>query len=53
MEALRLRVQDIDSGMKAVAVRSGKGDKDWAACRVVCNGTHAVGHCSSALRLAH
>jgi integron integrase len=28
MEALRLRVQDIDFGMKAVAVRSGKGDKD-------------------------
>jgi integrase len=28
MEALRLRVKDIDFGMKAVAVRSGKGDKD-------------------------
>jgi integrase len=28
MEALRLRVQDIDFGMKAVAVRSGKGDND-------------------------
>jgi hypothetical protein len=53
MEALRLRVHDIDFGMKAVAVRSGKGDNDWAACRVVCNGTHAVGHCSSPLRLAH
>jgi site-specific recombinase XerD len=28
MEALRLRVKDIDFGMKAVTVRSGKGDKD-------------------------
>jgi integron integrase len=28
MEALRLRVQDIDFGMKAIIVRSGKGAKD-------------------------
>jgi integrase len=28
MAALRLRVQDIDFGTKAVAVRSGKGDND-------------------------
>jgi len=28
MEALRLRVQDIDFGVKAITVRSGKGDKD-------------------------
>jgi len=28
MEALRLRAKDIDFGMKAVTVRSGKGDKD-------------------------
>ena len=52
MEALRLRVQDIDLAMEAVAVRSGKGDNDWAACRVVCNGTRTVGHCCSPLRFA-
>ena len=28
MEALRLRVKDIDFAMKAVTVRSGKGDND-------------------------
>jgi hypothetical protein len=52
MEALRLRGQDIDFGMEAVAVRLGKGDNDWAACRVVRNGARAVGHCCSPLRLA-
>jgi hypothetical protein len=53
MEALQLRMQDIDFGMKAVAVRSGKGDNDWAACRVVRSGAHAVGHCRSPPLLAH
>jgi site-specific recombinase XerC len=53
MGALRLRAQDIDFGMKAVAVPSGKGGNDRAACRVVRNGTHAVRHCCSPLRLAH
>ena len=28
MEALRLRVKDVDAAMKQITVRSGKGDKD-------------------------
>jgi len=28
MEAVRLRIQDVDFGMKQITVRSGKGDKD-------------------------
>jgi len=28
MEALRLRIQDVDFGMKQIIVRSSKGDKD-------------------------
>ena len=28
MEAVRLRIQDVDFGMKQIIVRSGKGDKD-------------------------
>ena len=28
MEAIRLRVKDLDFGMKQITVRSGKGDKD-------------------------
>jgi site-specific recombinase XerD len=53
METLRLRVQDSDFGMKAVAVRSGKGDNDRAACRLIRSWAHAVGHCCSPLLLAH
>ena len=29
MEAVRLRVKDIDCAMKQLTVRSGKGDKEW------------------------
>ncbi len=29
MEAVRLRVKDVDFGMKQITVLSGKGAKDW------------------------
>ncbi len=60
MEAVRLRVQDLDYAMKQITVRTGKGDKDriatfpaslipllenhWAKVKVLYARDLAVGH---------